>query len=162
MRPFRGALGFGYGPTSGSYYGRYARSSTDLQVVETYAWQNAEATSNVQAGGSLGFGILPGLEVAGTAGILRVVLRLTQHAITVGQFTTAPPSDSFVSSVSYVGGEVIYSASYLPRKAARRASGHAGKAQKLNDHVVLPEDLPLLPAPSLMMMSTPSLVQRLG
>ena len=36
---FRGALGFGYGPTSGNYYGRYARSSTDLQV-ETYAWQN--------------------------------------------------------------------------------------------------------------------------
>ncbi|MEC8278031.1 MAG: hypothetical protein VXZ96_02500 [Myxococcota bacterium] len=150
----RGALGFGYGPTSGSYYGRYARSSTDLQVVETYAWQNAETTSNVQAGGSLGFGILPGLEVAGTAGIFTGRFEIDVHAITVGQFTTAPPSDSFVSSVSYIGGEVLYTPLHTFRvKPLFGLQVTRWQGSEVNDHVVLPEDLPLLPAPSLTMMS---------
>jgi hypothetical protein len=152
---FRGALGFGYGPTSGNYYGRYARSPTDLAVVETYAWQNIVGSSNVQAGGSVGFGILPGLEVAATGGIYTGRFEIDVHAITVGQFTTAPPSDDFVSSVRYFGGEVIYTPLHTFRvKPLVGLQITRWNGSEVNDHVVLPEDLPLLPAPALTMMST--------
>lgn len=151
----RAALGFGYGPSSGAYYGRYARSATDLAVVETYAWQTMEGSSNVQLSGSLGFGLLPGLEVAATGGVFTGRFEIDVHAITVGQFTTAPPSDDFVSSVKFIGGEVIYTP--LHTYQVRPLIGlqvTRWNGSMVSDHVVLPEDLPNLPSPNLMMLST--------
>ena len=93
--------------------------------------------------------------MAGTAGIFTGRFEIDVHAITVGQFTTAPPSDSFVSSVRYMGGEVIYTPLHTFRvKPLVGLQVTKWQGSEVNDHVVLPEDLPLLPAPSLMMMST--------
>jgi hypothetical protein len=101
-------IGFQRGPVDAEYYLRSALSSEDLSTVETYAWQSAVSSGGLNLGGSVGYGLLPELEVGLTAGYIAGRYELDQHTVTEGQPpSVAPEAQDFGNPNLYVGVQAL-------------------------------------------------------
>ena len=96
------------GPSYGKYYGRWARSNVDLSVVDTYAWQDISTGNGVSLHAALAVGVTLGLDIGLVAGTSSGRYIIDMHAITVGQFDTAPKPYDLPNMVYYYGPEIQY------------------------------------------------------
>ena len=146
-RPY---IGYLRGPVNAEYYYRSALSSEDLSVVETVAWQSAISAGGINLGGSVGYGLLPELEVGLFGGITPGRYTLDQHTITEGQPATAPAEPQEFGTTSwYAGAQAL--AGLVPTWTVRPVVGAQVsylRGSAVQSHAGLNADQPVFAAPS--------------
>lgn len=101
-------MGAERGPINGRYYGRIAKSNTDLAVIDSYAWQTLEAGTGFDVGGTVSFGVLPNLDLGVQVGLTTGGFTLDVHSFVINQHSTVPPTTEYAKTTSYIGGQAIY------------------------------------------------------
>ncbi len=144
----RPTLGLLRGPSDGQYYGRYVRSESTLQVVQSYAWQAPTTGSGPTLGLSAGYGLLPGLEVGliggGTIGIFEADIA----AVTEGDPLRDREAQTYSAWSVYGGLQVL--GTLLPTSNVRPVLGGqlmVWRGSAVDDHVLPPEELLVFSAP---------------
>jgi hypothetical protein len=149
VRPF---LGYRTGPWSGSYFGRYAYdvSGGSLVVVDALAYQAVQSSGGGVFGASVGYGVLPWLDVGVVMGGATGSYSTDIDQQTVGQPDGIVEPDVRLESSLFFGPRAV--AAFLPTRSLRPVAG-AGLLFSLGptvrDHVELPPELPSWPAPVL-------------
>lgn len=139
----RAGLGYGRGPVKGSYYGRVALSSQTLEVAETYAWQSMESAAGLSVAGSVGYGVLPELEVGLSGGISSGRFEVDIHRITEGDFSSSPVPIDYSNTTLFLGPQVLFA--ILPTSALRPVIGASAvlyRGTGVDSHVLPPAELP--------------------
>ena len=139
----RAGLGYGRGPVAGNYYGRVALSSQTLEVAETYAWQSMESAAGLSLAGSIGYGILPELELGLTGGMASGRFVVDIHRITEGDFSSSPAPTDYSNTSLFLGPQVL--CAILPTAALRPVIGASAvlyRGTGVDSHVLPPTELP--------------------
>ncbi len=158
----RGGGGFVRGMIDSEYYARYALESTALSTVATYSWQSAVVGSGGFAGGWVGFGLTPILEVDVGAGIHSGSFTVEIHQDVVARSDSTDVSSEYEVTVEdtregdvysgggfWMGGRVL--AGFLPVNRARPVLGGGVTYTLLSQMPVLPpSDVPTYDASTLL------------
>ncbi|NOY24875.1 MAG: hypothetical protein GXP62_03295 [Oligoflexia bacterium] len=103
----RAGLGAGTGPSHGEYYGLFARSDQDLNVMEAYSYQAVTSGSGYSVAASASYGILPFLEVgahlASTSGRYSLLI----DSYVVGDEHTLNDPELRSNSVFSIGPQIL-------------------------------------------------------
>ncbi len=148
----RGAIGYGRGPFNGQYYALQARAADNLEVVETYAFQTANAGNGVGWEATGAFGITPTLEVGLRVGGASGRFELQSWSLTEGQDGRVPDPLQTGNSVWHVGPQALVA--LMPTSSVRPVVGGEfdyWKGTGVDSHVdQLDPDLPRFKAPWLL------------
>ena len=139
----RASVGYGRGPVQGNYYGRVALSSQTLEVAETYAWQSMESAAGFSLVGSVGYGILPELEVGITGGRASGRFAVDIHRITEGDFSSTPDPSDYSNASLFIGPQALYA--ILPTATLRPVIGASAiiyRGTGVDSHIIPPSELP--------------------
>ncbi|MCK6503034.1 hypothetical protein L6R53_06505 [Myxococcota bacterium] len=117
----RAGLGMGTGPTHGEYYGVYARSDQNLNVIEAYSYQAVTSGSGFGASGSVSYGLLPFLEVGLLAGTSTGRYGLLIDSYVVGDEHTLGEPEDRSNQVLFFGPQVL--GTLLPTSIIRPVVG---------------------------------------
>lgn len=148
----RPALGLVRGPVAGAYYGRYVRSETTLQVVQSYGWQAMTMGSGASLGLQAGYGLLPGLELGLVGGAALGGYTADIDVVDEGSVVRARDPMTFSSWNLHGGLQVL--AAPLPTLTVRPVIGGQlllWRGAAVDRFVLPPEDsgLEVFPAPTL-------------
>ena len=150
----RPTLGFARGPVNGLYYGRYVRSDETLDVVQSVAWQTLTAGSGFLYGASVGYGLLPEVEVGLVGGAVSGRYEVDIDVLTVGEIARDRESETYSNGSWFVGPRVL--AALLPTSSVRPVLGGElllWGGTDVSNHVLPPAELPTFPDPLLVMVS---------
>ena len=117
----RAGLGLGTGPTHGEYYGVYARSDQNLNVVEAYSYQAVTSGSGFGASGSVSYGLLPFLEVGVLAGTSSGRYGVLIDSYVVGDEHTLGDPEDRSNQALFFGPQVL--GSLMPTSVVRPVVG---------------------------------------
>jgi len=105
----RGMVGYGKGPTDGDYYGRQARSATNVSdIVETYAWHSMVDGSSPRAGLEVAYGVIPELELGLQMGITSGRYTVDIQTVTEGQYSNPNTPDELSNRSIWYGAQALY------------------------------------------------------
>lgn len=151
---FRVGLAAGTGPTHGEYYGVYARSDQNLNVVEAYSYQAVTSGSGFGAQASVSYGILPYLEVGALVGTTSGRYGLLIDSYVVGDEHTIGEPEDDSNTVIYFGPQVL--GSIMPTSIIRPVFGVEGAymiGTAITSRYALPvEELDGFSSPGLLMV----------
>jgi hypothetical protein len=105
IRPW---LGYGSGPFSGAYRGAKGLDGTTLQTLETWAWHELRQSSAFEVGASVGYGILPELEVGFGLGTATGAYSLQTIKETEGAYSNPPEEQTVSNTVVWMGPELLF------------------------------------------------------
>ncbi|MFT5682509.1 MAG: hypothetical protein ACI8RZ_003427 [Myxococcota bacterium] len=139
----RASLGYGRGPVQGDYYGRIALADETLQVAETYAWQSMATAAGVSVAGSVGYGLLPELEVGLTGGLVTGRFNIDIDRITEGDFSTSSDLVDYGNTTLFIGPQALYV--LLPTSQIRPVIGGSAvlwRGTGVDSHIIPSAELP--------------------
>ena len=144
----RPAVGVSRGAWSTVYDGRYALDPSSLEIVETYAYQARVGGTGIEAGGWIGFGLTPTVEVSVGGGMStgRFSAAITQEI--VGTPNLADEAESF-GAINAWGGARAY---WVPRPTSTvRPTAGAGvmlaRGPGLDSYLIPPSHMPIFSGP---------------
>lgn len=147
LRPW---VGFGRGPYDQAYEAYQGVSAEDLSVIQTDVWQATLDGSGVLAGASVGYGLLPGLEVGLGIGQASGKYALQINRITEGQTREPPPEAISTNSSLLVNVHAL--GSFFQTAPVRPVAGgmvQLVKGSAVDKHSQIDPTLPTFPGAGL-------------